>query len=184
MYLYTEKGACKMSIDQQCTAVQSLFTVYRKVVQTIWNAFISAHREKINWDDSDDLEQLSCAIFKLLVLDSLGFGMRDKSPAYDHFQVALDFLEVIPNQDAVVYVAMDSRSWTVAFRKELYSCTSFAFVDLFDFDVCIKREFEFFRIRITDCVDQNYVGKDALVKFVDATIRVRKVDSGGIGVSP
>ncbi len=156
--------------------VTSRLLTYREAARGLWNNYL---RRELN--DEADCEAVGrfhgiCdAIFEDLVLRPLGMVDVDLPDRGE----AIPFLIVrLASPDAPVQVhrpTTDGRYWDDPVRRLRRDGLRLQFITFYDFDDFGFVDFQYFRVRISDCAEHPHlVGREALVGVFHAVVEFEK----------
>lgn len=150
---------------------------YRSCVRTLWNDFFADETIfQIDWDFSDEFEDICVKIFDALVLNRIGKFQEKKAPKYYEFPAALSFISVVPAADEGVPIQIarekaNARYWDHPVNIIKPGDSDMRFVDFFNANTTGSRDYEYCRVRIVaSSVYPDTVGRDALLEWKDVRI--------------
>lgn len=157
--------------------ITRLLNHYRECVRHLWNVyFLDEEPSTVDWDLSDEYEEICEKLFSSLVLARIGRTESKKARAFERSLEPLTFLRIIPlaNNGVPIHINREkipSPYWDHPKTLIKPDEADMRFIDFFDFGTLGFREFEYCRVRIVaSTANPDLVGHDALLQCNHVTI--------------
>lgn len=161
--------------DPSMKDVTQLMNTYRECARGLWNIYFYPkallYPSTNKWDYCDEFDEICTLLFTSLVLRPLDQTSYNKARSSDIYPKPLMFLKVLPLSSAGTPIQINREVnksygyWDHQVKLVNSLDVDLWFVDFFDFDLLSFRDFQYYRVQITNSsLDSELVDHYALIE--------------------